>query len=309
MSKKVLIIEPIHEVFLTSLEKLGYEYTIVKNISKDDALRVISSYTGLVTSNKLYVDKDLIDAGVNLKWIGRMGSGMEIIDVAYASSKGIKCISSPEGNGNAVAEQALGMLLSLLHNIKRSHNELEKGIWLRDENRGTELEGLKVGIIGLGTNGTMFAHKLHALNCKVYYYDPYISSSSNMDYIQCKELKDLQEQVDVVSFHVPINDETRNYFDATFLENCKKPIYLINLSRGKVVDLNAVQSGLNSGKIIGAAIDVWPEEPIVESENFIDLFNHLIKHENFIGTAHIGGYSHQATYKMSCILAQKIAKI
>lgn len=306
---KALIIEPVHPVLLTSLKELGYDYTLVKHISKDDALSQIGSYEGLITSNKLYVDKDIIDAGIQLKWIGRMGSGMEIIDVPYATSKGIYCVNSPEGNANAVAEQALGMLLCLLHNVVKSHLELQDNIWLRDENRGSELNEKIVGLIGYGNNGSRFGEKLLAMGCRVIAFDPYITIQET-DYLkQAKHIEEVYDQADILSYHVPLTQETYHYFNDSVLNSLKKSVYLLNLSRGAVVDLNTVSNGLENGKILGCGIDVWEEEPVVSINNRDAVaFSKIKVHPHAIVTAHIGGYSHEATYKMSFIVAEKLRK-
>lgn len=310
MKPKALIIEPIHSVLLDKLDEMGYEYTIVKTLSKADALMELPQYQGLITSNKLRVDKDLIDAGKQLRWIGRMGSGMEIIDVPYAHAKGIACISSPEGNANAVGEQALGMLLSLLHNVVKSHNELQKGIWQRDENRGTELYYKKAGIIGYGNNGSNFAAKLLALGCTVYVYDPYTTIVPQEKLIVCEHLADMYPHIDILSFHVPLNEETHHYFNGAMLHAIARDFYFINLSRGGVADLRAVQEGMLSGKIKGAAIDVWEQEPVTKpTQRDYPVFAQLIQMPNFIGTSHVGGYSHEATYKMSYYVAEKLEQL
>ncbi len=309
-AKKALIIEPVHPVLLQKLDELGYSYTLYKQLCKADAMEVLPAYHGLITSNKLYVDKDLIDAGSQLEWIGRMGSGMEIIDVAYAQKKGIACINSPEGNANAVAEQALGMLLSLLHNTQKSHLELMEDIWLRDENRGTELKYRKVGIVGYGNNGSLFASKLVAMGCEVYAFDPFVKNYGSKQIHECTHIDEMLSNIDVLSFHVPLNDTTKHYFNDTMLNTIANPFYLLNLSRGAVVDLSSVAKGMDTGKILGAAIDVWEQEPItLPTQADYAVFRTLISKPNFIGTAHIGGYSHQATYLMSAIVADKIAQL
>lgn len=308
--KKALLIAPVHQVILDELAGMGYTCDVVKSITKEEALSVLGNYHGLITSNKLYVDKDLIDAGNQLLWIGRMGSGMEIIDVPYAREKGIVCVSSPEGNANAVAEQAIGMLLSLKHNIVKSHLELLQDHWDRDGNRGTEIIGNTIGIIGYGNNGALFAKKLVALGMQVIAYDPYVAEINDEGVTKAASLVDLYEQAQVISFHVPLTAETKLYFNAAFLENMKQPFILLNISRGGVVDLDVVLNGMNSGKILAAAIDVWPEEPItVTSAAHYESFRKLMRMTNFIGTTHIGGYSHEATYKMSYYVAEKLKKV
>lgn len=308
--KKALLISPVHQVILDELASMGYTCDVVKSITKEEALNVLGNYQGLITSNKLYVDKELIDAGNQLLWIGRMGSGMEIIDVPYASEKGIVCVSSPEGNANAVAEQAVGMLLSLKHNIVKSHLELLQNHWDRDGNRGTEIIGNTIGIIGYGNNGSLFAKKLVALGMKVIAYDPYVHEINDEGVTKATSLEEIYIHAQMISFHVPLTAETKLYFDASFLRNMKQPFMLLNISRGGVVDLDTVLGGMNSGKILAAAIDVWPEEPITVPEAaHYETFTKLMQLPNFIGTTHIGGYSHEATYKMSYYVAEKLKKV
>lgn len=308
--KKALLIAPVHQVILDELAGMGYTCDVVKSITKEEALAILGDYHGLITSNKLYVDKDLIDAGNQLLWIGRMGSGMEIVDVPYATAKGIVCVSSPEGNANAVAEQAVGMLLSLKHNIVKSHLELLQDHWDRDGNRGTEIIGNTIGIIGYGNNGSLLAKKLVALGMKVIAYDPYVLEINDEGVTKASSLDAIYEHADVLSFHVPLTVETQLYFNAAFLEQMKRPFILLNISRGGVVDLDVVLEGMQRNKIIAAAIDVWPEEPITTPQAaHYETFTKLMRLPNFIGTTHIGGYSHEATYKMSYYVAEKLKKV
>lgn len=305
---KALIVARCHDVLKNSLEQLGYDCVFKEALLYDDAIKEIHLYEGLVTSNHLPVDKDLLEAAGQLKWVGRLGSGMEIIDVAYAETKGIACFSSPEGNANAVAEQALGMLLALEANIFRSFQEIKNGRWLREENRGFEIEGKTAGIIGLGNNGHLFAKKLMAMGLNVLAYD---SARNNYDLpgvVGCDGLDDIYEQAEILSFHVPLNAATYHYFDAGMLSGMQRRFILLNLSRGPVVAQSALLEGLQNGKIRGAALDVWEEEPFWKNTgSAISLqAQALLKMPNFIGTPHIGGYTHDALYKMSQVLGEKI---
>ncbi len=307
MALQALIIEPVHPVLLETLSELGYTYKLVKSMTTEEAIAEISAYQGIITSNKLYINKAIIDAGTQLKWIGRMGSGMEIIDVPYAQSKGIVCINSPEGNANAVAEQALGMYLSLQHRIVKSHVQLQNNIFQRDENRGFEIENTVAGIIGFGNNGRLFAQKLAALGVHVYAYDNALQGYDAPNITACDSLDQIYKHATMLSFHVPLNDTTFHYFDTTFLNAMQQPFTLLNLSRGSILDLDIVLNGMQSGKILAAGIDVWPEEPITsENAKHYATFQALMKFPLFIGTAHIGGYTHEATYKMSYYVAMKI---
>lgn len=307
MHKQVLTVTQTDPVLNDFLSQQGYSIHYRPELSRAALLAEAAAYEGIITSTKITFDREMLDACTRLKWIGRMGSGMELIDLVYAAEKGIFCCSSPDGNANAVAEQALGMYLSLQHNIVKSNTELKDGIWLRDENRGTEIEGKTAGIIGLGHNGYRFAEKLSLLGMKVLAYDIEQKEIKSTGIIQVDQLETLQAAADMISFHVPYNPLTHHYFDHNFLEQMQKPFVLLNLSRGKVVEQSALLEGLNKGKITGAALDVWEKEPLhkmpAEMQSEAQL---LLAHPHFIGTAHIGGYTHEATYKMSFILKEKI---
>jgi D-3-phosphoglycerate dehydrogenase len=307
MTKKVLIVAPVHEVLLQELESMGYTYDQFEDITPEKALEIIPDYEGVITSTRLQIDKDFMDRATLLKWVGRMGSGMEVIDVPYATQKGILCFSSPEGNANAVAEQALGMLLALQHKIFSAHVEMQHGLWLREENRGVEIEGLTAGIIGYGNNGKAFAQKLKAMQVKVLAIDKYKTGYAEEGIEECIDLGRIYNEADLISFHLPLTNETRHYFDSVFLEGMERPFVLLNLSRGGIVSQQSLYAGLKSGKIKGAALDVWEMEPVEKMKDEMKvMYKELITMPNFIGTPHIGGYTVQALYKMSYFLIQKI---
>lgn len=307
MTKKVLIVAPVHEVLLQELDRLGYRYDQFEDITPEKALALVPGYEGVVTSTRLQLDKTFIDKAVNLKWVGRMGSGMEVIDVPYATQKGVLCFSSPEGNANAVAEQALGMLLALQHKIFSAHVEMQQGIWQREENRGMEIEGLTAGVIGYGNNGSAFARKLNAMQVKVLALDKYKTGFTEEGIEECTDLQRIYNEADIISFHLPLAEETQHYFNDAFLAAMNRPFVLLNLSRGKIVAQSSLYKGLKSGKIKAAAMDVWEVEPVGKMEGEMNMqYRELIDMQNFIATPHIGGYTVQALYKMSWFLAQKI---
>lgn len=304
---KVLIAAPVHEVLLRGFELEGYTCDIHEKITQQSAFDLIKDCVGVITSTRLQLDKQLIDAAPKLQWIGRMGSGMEVIDVPYAVSRGIKCYSSPEGNRNAVAEHALGMLLSLTKRICISAEEVKDGKWLRDENRGMELEGKTIGIIGYGNTGSSFAKKLFGFDVNIIAYDTCENHKASDPIMNCNDLTPIFEQADIVSFHVPLQKTTHHYFNDDFITKMHKPFILINTSRGKVVDTEAMIRGLESKKISGAVLDVWEEEPLEKmSGHMKQLLNKAILFPNVIITPHIAGYSYEALYKMSSVLLDKI---
>jgi len=306
-SGKVLIAAPVHQVLIEGFTNAGYECVMMENITQAIAPQMIHDCVGVITSTRLQLNKELLDAASQLRWIGRMGSGMEVIDTAYAAEKGIACFSSPEGNSNAVAEHALGMLLSLMKRISRSNEEVKQGIWNREENRGYELEGKTIGIIGFGNTGRAFAKKLQGFDMRILAYDKYNSGNIPPHIVNCKDLAPVYEQADIISFHVPMQKDTENYLDDIFITNMSKGFVLINTSRGIVANSKALWKGLQSGKITGVCLDVWEQEPIGKMDKeSLEIFNQIVSLPQAIITPHIAGYSHEALYKMSEILLYKI---
>lgn len=302
----VLIAAPVHKVLIEGLQEAGYTCVFAEKIRQEQAPELLAGCAGVVTSTRLQLDSALIDAAPKLRWIGRMGSGMEVIDTEYAQSKGIACYSSPEGNANAVGEHALGMLLALARNIVTGDREVRQGVWRREENRGFELAGKTVAIIGYGNAGGAFARVLSGFGVQLIAYDKY-HKDGIPTHIERVNIEEIHERADVLSFHVPYGQETTHYFDRAFLESMKKPFILINTSRGVVVDTEAVLEGLKSGKIAGACLDVFEKEPISKAEGALaDALQAVLAHPNVVVTPHIAGYTHEALYKMSNVLLGKI---
>lgn len=303
----MLITAPVHHILTDWLSANGYECVHYDKITQEEALILVKECVGIVTSTRLQINKQLIDAAPQLRWIGRMGSGMEIIDVPYALSKGIACYSSPDGNSNAVAEHALGMLLSVNKRIYKSFSEVKEGKWLRNVNRGVELDGKTVGVIGFGNTGSRFAKKLSGFDVKILAYDTQFERDVPAYVTMCDSLTPIYNEADVISFHVPLKEDTKHYFNDAFVEKVKKPFIFINTSRGSVADIQTIYNGLTSGKISSACIDVWEEEPIekmtIETRGVLD---HISKMHNVVITPHIAGYSVEAVYKMSKSLLEKI---
>lgn len=307
MSNRVLIAAPVHEVLVNGLNSAGYECVVIEKIGQKEATEFVRDCVGIVTSTRLQIDKAMIDAAPHLKWIGRMGSGMEVIDVPYAQSKGVKCYSSPEGNSNAVAEHTLGMLLALNKNIIKSRQEVIEGDWKREANRGMELDGKTVGIIGLGNTGRAFARKLSGFDVEILAYDKGLPDDVPENVHMCEGLDVIFDNADIISFHVPLQEDTLHYVNNVFVSRMKKPFVLLNNSRGKVMDVNAVYEGLESGKILAAGLDVWEEEPIsAMSDSMRECLVKTAGLPNVVVTPHIAGYTREALYKMSDILLRRI---
>lgn len=304
---KVLMAAPVHEILSNGLEQAGYQLVWAEKMNQEIAFSLIQDCVGVITSTRIQLDKNLIDTAPNLKWIGRMGSGMEVIDLEYAAQKGIQLFGSPDGNCNAVAEHAMGLLLNLTKKIHSSFDEIKQGLWLREENRGFELEGKTVGIIGFGHTGTAFAKKLRGFDVSIVAYDKYKKDLKFDNVRFCENLSCIYEQADVLSFHVPQSEETKNYFNTNFLASMKKPFLLLNTSRGNVISIKTLFEGLQSGKIIGAGLDVLPMEPMPKMDiSEREIMKDMMKLPQVIVTPHIAGYSVESLYKMSKSLFHQI---
>jgi D-3-phosphoglycerate dehydrogenase / 2-oxoglutarate reductase len=305
-NKKVIITAKVPDLLLDSFEKRGYEVHYLPEVSYEELFQLVTGAEGLIVTTRLVIDKKLIDNATALKWIGRLGSGMELIDVPYAESRGIRCLSSPEGNRTAVAEHALGMLLGLMHRINASHHEIRRGQWKRESNRGIELSGKTVGIVGLGNTGSAFAKLLSSFDVTVLAYDRYKFDFGGGQ-IKEANMEQLSRYADVISFHVPLTSETRYMADDRFFGSLQQKPFLINTSRGAVVNTDALVHALQQGKIAGAALDVLENEKLDSlSTSEKASFDFLAARPDVILTPHIAGYSEEAFVKMGRVLLEKL---
>ena len=305
---KVIFIDSVHDSLKNGLEEDGWQCDWLVDLNRSEIEKVIHQYDGAVIRSKFTFDKDIIDKSTKLKFIARSGSGLENIDLEYAKEKGIQIFNSPEGNRDAVGEQALGMLLTLFQKLNQADQQVRNGMWDREGNRGIELKGKTVGIIGFGQMGSALAQRLSGFECKVLAYDKYKSGYSSQ-FAKEVDLKTLQLHSDVISFHVPLNEETCYYLDKDFVSDCAKPFTLINTSRGKVVSTEALVSALKSGRINGACLDVLE----YESSSFENTFSEtppaldfLIKANNTVLSPHVAGWTVESYEKLSSVLLVKI---
>lgn len=308
---KVLFIDSTHNALLEILKSNDFECNYNPEISKDEIVNVIANYDGVITRSKITFDKALIDKAKKLKFIGRVGAGMENINVEYAKSKGIVCMNAPEGNRDAVGEHAVALILNLFNKICIANKQVKNGVWKREANRGLEIGGKTIGIIGYGNTGSSFAKKISGFDAKILSYDKY---KSNYEDGITKEtsLEQIFEQADIVSLHVPLTNETKYMVDTAFLNKFSKNIYLINTSRGKVVNTESLSRAIKIGKVQGAALDVLEYEKTsfekLHLKSTPESLQALIDSDNVILSPHVAGWTIESNYKLAKFLADKIVK-
>ena len=307
---KILHLDTTHPFLGKELEKIGFtNYYDFKTMKSD---LKISDFFGIIIRSRISIDKNFIDKCKNLKFIARIGSGIENIDVDYAKQKGIQIISTPEGNSNAVGEHALGMLLSILNNINSSNTEVKKGIWNRESNRGIELKNKTVGLIGYGNTGKSFAKKLIGFDVNTIYYD--IKKIEKDNYANPVSLNYLKDNSDIISLHVSMTEESIGLINKNFIESCAKPFWLINTSRGSCIIINDLVKGLKDGKVLGAGLDVIAFEKksfekLTVNENDQSNLNYLNSSNNVILTPHIAGWTQESKIGLVKIALEKIKKL
>lgn len=304
--KRVLIVDDLHESILPLLKAEGYDPVYSPVIRREEILEIIPEFTGLVIRSKTNVDKELVDKAANLKFVARAGAGIDKLDEEYLKSKDIVIVNAPEGNRDALAEHALGLLLSVLHRLHFSHQQVNKGIWDREGNRGIELKGKVVGIFGVGFMGKRFSRKLAGMGCEVIGYDKY-AVNFGTETVKEVSLNELFERTEILSIHIPLNGETRYLFDKVYLSNFQNLKILVNTARGEILRTSDLADLLEDGSIYGAALDVLEnEKPDTYSEEERDLIKRLASHPNVIMTPHVGGWTFESYRRISEVLVQKL---
>jgi D-3-phosphoglycerate dehydrogenase len=299
-----LVIDEVHPILLEKLNGHSIEYK--PNIDLDELRSCISEVEILIVRSKLSITKEWMDLAPKLEVIGRLGSGMDNVDLEYATQQNITCFNAPEGNRNAVAEQTLGMILTALSKTSKSAKEVSEGIWDRKGNSGVELDSLTVGIIGFGNVGNKLAQKLRGFECQVLAYDMFKSEFGD-EHVQEVTLEELFEQADIISMHVPLNKFSYHMINNEFIESMKKPFYFFNLSRGNVVITSDLIKGLESKKILGCGLDVLENENIdFLTQKQRQEFSYLIDNKDVVITPHIGGLTENSFFLLAEILANKI---
>jgi len=305
----ILFIDSAHPCMKEVLEMNGFVCDDGTKMDVKEIHTIIHKYTGIIVRSRIPINKDFIDKAINLQFIGRVGAGMESIDMSYAQEKNVSCFNSPEGNRDAVGEQALGMLLSLMNNLNRADRQVRNSEWIREENRGFEIKGKTIAIIGYGNMGSSFARKLKGFEANVIAYDKYKQNYSD-EFVQESSWNEIVEKADILSLHVPLTEETRYLINNSIIGKFKKDFWLINTARGPVVNTADLVLALKSGKIKGAALDVIEyEETSFESlslKNMPAPWKYLVNNDKVILTPHIAGWTEESKEKLATVLAHKI---
>ena len=312
---KILFIDTCHPLLFESLITDGHQCIEGYNLSYEEVSKMMPEVNGIIIRSRIQLDKEILEKAENLLFVARAGAGMESIDVGFAESKNIKCINSPEGNRDAVGEHATGMLLSLMNNLNRADQQVRKGEWIREENRGHELQGKTVGLIGFGNMGSSFASKLQGFDCKILAYDKYKIGFGNT-LVREAGMQEILNEADILSIHVPLTDETEYFIDDSLLNSFKKKIYFINTSRGKCVRTDDLVKNIKTGKILGACLDVIEYEDLsFEKISGQSIFfenpswQFLIKSEKVILSPHIAGWTFESNEKIAKVLVGKIREL
>jgi D-3-phosphoglycerate dehydrogenase / 2-oxoglutarate reductase len=308
--KRILITDDMHASIIPMLEEIGFTPDYRPDIKRPEILSIIANYEGLLIRSKTKIDAEFLAHCTNLKFIGRAGAGLDLIDIEEVTKRNIQVFAANEGNRDAVAEQTMGMILCLFNKINIADNQVRNKIWLREENRGVELSGKTLGIIGYGYMGKALAQRLLGFDVRVLAHDKYNPVPEDEFFATPATMEQIYEEADIVSLHVPLTEETRLMVNEDFINHFKTDFYLINTSRGEVASVKAILDGLDSGKIKGACLDVLENEKMdklnIEQE---ELYTQLFQKQNVILTPHIAGWTHESYQKINQVLVEKIREL
>jgi D-3-phosphoglycerate dehydrogenase len=307
--KKILITDDVHPLLIQELFDFGFQVNYIPNISADEVLTIISEYSGLVVRSKLNIDDHFLSVAVKLEFIGRAGAGLDQLDMEVISAKKIKVVNAPEGNRNAVGEHMAGMLLSLLNKLNQGDQQIRLGNWNREENRGFELGTRTVGMIGYGNMGQSFAKMLSGFGCQILAYDIKRSGYGD-DFAKEATMDEIFDQTDILSLHVPLTALTHRLVNQEFIKQFRKPFFFLNSARGKIMDTAALIASLESGKMLGVALDVLENEKIsAYNEVERQQFERLASLPQVIFSPHVAGWTLESYKRISEVLAIKIKSL
>lgn len=304
-TKRVLIVDEMHKSILPLLRDEGYDPVYNPEISREEILKIIPDFKGLIIRSKTRVDKELVDLATNLEFVARAGAGLDKLDEAYLKSKDIVIVNAPEGNRDALAEHTTGLLLSVLHRLNFSYEQIRKGKWDREGNRGIELKGKVVGIYGVGFMGKAFAKKLAGFRCEVIGYDKYHAFED--EFVRQVSLDELFKRTEILSIHIPLNDETRYLFDKSYLSKFENLKIILNTARGEILRTSDLVELLNEDGIYGAGLDVLEnEKPETYNASEKELIKQLVNHPNIVITPHVGGWTFESYQRINEVLVKKL---
>lgn len=308
---KIAVTDKVHPLLIHGLNNNGHHVVYDESMDNDRLRSMLPKLDGVIINSKIRMDKAMIDLGRQLKFIGRLGSGMEIIDLAYAKAKGIKCINTPDGNCDAVGEHAIAMLLCLANNIIKANQETKNYTWEREANRGFEIMGKTIGIIGVGHTGGALAKKLKGFGMTILGYDKYKDDLEvDLAHVRLTTPAEILEKADIISFHLPLSAETKHFANEAFFEKCKKGTIIINTSRGNVIDTISLVKYLESGHLDGACLDVFENEKVSTfSYEERMLYQKLADHPKVIMTPHIAGWTKESLERIASLLLERINKV
>ncbi|QMW01124.1 2-hydroxyacid dehydrogenase [Spirosoma foliorum] len=305
----ILIADEMHPSLFAMLDEAGFAYDYQPKISRAELIPALTPFEGLIIRSKTTVDDELLSQAPNLRFIGRAGAGLDLIDLATVEQRGIAVFHAGEGNRDAVAEHTVGMLLALLANILKADREVRQGIWDREGNRGYELGSMTVGLIGYGNNGRATAQRLSGFGCRVLAYDKFLTNYGDQ-FAQEATQAQIMAEADIISLHIPLTDKTRKMVNDTFIDQVAKPFYLNNIARGEIVSLAAVVRGLENGKLRGATLDVLENEKLAKlTPDQQAAFDYLRQSNRVVLTPHVGGWTHESYVRINEVLVRQIKEM